>query len=98
MVKIVRDFVEKTRFLIWCDASCAHHALGEGAPPTEEQKAAGQTEQIENGQLGAFVQALVQAGWKIGLDRQICPEHVKKEAGETSRILIPVGRFNPQTN
>jgi hypothetical protein len=95
MVKIVRDFVEKTRFLIWCDASCCIFAAGEVAPPTEEQNALGQAEQIEHKQMAGFVSALIQAGWKIELHRQLCPQHAKKEAGETSRILIPVGRLTP---
>lgn len=100
MVKIVRDFVPKTRFLILCDGSCGQLIAGEvDAMVTEEQRASGMAEQLEQQQMGSFLMAAVQKGWKIGFDRQLCPHHVKKEDGEAPRILVPsVGRFNPQTN
>ncbi len=94
MVKIIRDFVPKTRFLILCDCSCGQMIAGEGQPISEEQKASGMSDQLEQKQMASFAMAAAQQGWKVGFDRQICPQHVKKEAGETSRILIPHGRFN----
>jgi hypothetical protein len=76
-----------------CDCSCCQIIAGEGEPITEAQRAAGQAEQLEQQQIASFVMAAAQQGWKVGFDRQICPQHAKKEAGETSRILIPTGQF-----
>ncbi len=94
MVRIVRDFVPKLTFMILCDASCSQTIAGEAQPATEEQKASGMSDQLEQKQMASFAMAAAQQGWKVGFDRQICPQHAKKEAGETSRILIPHGRFN----
>ncbi len=94
MVKIIRDFVPKTRFLILCDCSCGQTIAGEAEPVTEEQRVAGQADQLEQKQMASFAMLAAQQGWRVGFDRQICPQHVKKEAGEISRILIPHGRFN----
>jgi hypothetical protein len=96
MVKIIRDFVPKTRFLILCDCSCSQMIAGEAEPITDEQRASGLTEEIEQKQIGSFALAAAQQGWKVGFDRQICPQHVKKETGNESRILLPHGRFNAQ--
>jgi len=95
MVKIIRDFVPRPTLAVYCDCSCGQFLAGQFEPATPEQAALGQAEQIEQAAMKSFVTLAMQQGWKIDLDRQLCPQHVKKEAGETSRILIPVGRFSP---
>jgi hypothetical protein len=95
MFKIIRDFVEQPQFLMWCDCACGAFFTLPFTPATEEQRAAGLADQVEQGCMKQFVTVAMQGGWKVSLDRQLCPAHVKKEAGEISRILIPVGRFSP---
>lgn len=69
MVKIVRE--GKPQLLVLCDASCFAHMTMPFAPgePNLEEK-----------QQAQFAVALLAAGWKVSLARQICPEHAHREA------------------
>jgi len=72
MFKIIRDFVQNPQFLAMCDESCGQYVT---LPFDATQ---------EDAQQGLFVLGLQRNGWKVGLDRQVCPLHVAKLA-ETSR-------------
>lgn len=78
MFKIVRDFVKQPHFAIYCDASCGVCVSGPFNAGTS---------QIEDHQQVLFLQEAARQGWKIGLDRQLCPGHVAK-AREDQNLIV----------
>jgi hypothetical protein len=73
MFKIIRDFVQVPQFLAMCDEACGQYV----ALPFEASE--------EQAQQGLFVLGLERTGWKVGLDRQLCPLHVARLAETTSQ-------------
>lgn len=86
--KIIRDFVENPLLQVACDRSCGMHASCTVEPGTEENPEM---------QVG-FLNALVQAGWKITAFAQVCPEHVKRERDGAPLVLVAPGATSYRAN
>jgi hypothetical protein len=85
MFRIVTDFVERPSFLLLCDdrrCGCA----ATGALPAKANEA-------ERHQAAApFIKGALEAGWVIGIDQHLCPQHAQRI--EQGRRLIEVPQFN----
>ena len=80
MFKVIRDFVEKPRFLIICDRSCGTYAFAEIG-------AASGASDIQN--QAHWARTLQEQGWSITLAEHVCPAHVKKDKEGESLIVLP---------
>lgn len=77
--KVVTDFVEKPVFLLSCDRACGINAQMQVEPGQER---------FHQAQV-AFMNEAIRTGWRITFENHICPAHVKAEAENTPRILVP---------
>lgn len=84
MFRIVTDFVPQPNLLLVCDdRHCGCVATG-SLPP-------GANEELRNAAAMPFVQQAIEAGWAIGIDRHLCPQHAGRIA--QGRRLVEVARF-----
>lgn len=67
--------------MLLCDEPhCGQVLIAKLEPPPLDADPA----EVVVAQVGQFVTAANQQGWQVGLDRHICPRHVKAE----SRIIL----------
>ena len=86
MFRIVRDFVKWPSFLIVCDCISCGVFLTKPVPQFDAT--------VTTDPTASFVEDCKQAGWQVGLDQQICPEHAKairQYADREKLIHLPEG-------
>lgn len=88
MFRIVSEFVPKPAFLLLCD----HPHCGNVQTNQFDATPATDIKQLS----AAFIEQAIATGWAIGLDRQICPAHVK--ASQQQQKLIEIPRLYLPTN
>lgn len=81
MFKVIRENVPQQHFYMICDCPCGQLIQMVFDP-----------EQPEQPQQANFIQQAIGQGWKVGLDRQICPIHAQAERKEQPMVLLPNGR------
>lgn len=77
MFKVIRDFVPIQQFLVMCDESCGQYFSSPFDPAAPE-----------DAQQAAFVAFVIQQGWKIRFDRQLCPLHAAKAKAAEERAAL----------
>ena len=84
MFRIVADFVPQPNLLLLCDdrhCGCFATAV----------LPAGLSEEERNATVTPFIQGAINAGWAIGIDRHLCPQHAGRIA--QGRKLVEVPQF-----
>jgi hypothetical protein len=79
MFKVIRDFVDRPKFLMLCDRSCGQFAIVDLQQPGVN----------EDAQQVMWANGLIQQGWKITLSEQVCPQHMRKDTESQPRIIVP---------
>lgn len=83
MFRIVSDFVEDPTFLLLCDErTCGVFST---APVATAEKLRGAADQ--------FINSAKAAGWVLGVDIHLCPQHVAKLAQARQLIEVPKVRL-----
>jgi hypothetical protein len=82
MFRIITDFQPQPSLFLLCDTvTCGHSmvaTVSQGYDPTQA--------------AGDFVKAAMSLGWAVGLDGQLCPDHVAKARGTRNLVqLVTVG-------
>ena len=77
--KVITDFVPKPVLQMTCDRPCGIFANMVVEP-----------EQAHDGRVhAAFMAEAQRNGWRANFEGHVCPQHVKKEAEEAQRIIVP---------
>lgn len=81
MFRIVTDFVETPTFLLICDERTCGCFITAPVPPVQMPEIAGA--------VSAFIKTSADAGWMLGIDRHLCPQHTARMAQGRRLVEVP---------